>query len=128
MGLSINKKVWQYMLIVAALLFIGLAFVFYIKPVFIALVLGVLVTVLLNTFIETYRRITKNYSSAKRKTAAFAGTVGIVLVVLVLAFTGTMYLLANVNSLLVSFEEFTTHYNETAENMAEEIVNTLEER
>lgn len=117
------------MLIVAALLFIVIAFLFYIKPVFIALVLGVLVTVLLNRIVEIFCRATESCSSAKRKAIALISSASIVLVVLILAFAGAMNLMTNINSVLDSLEDFTDQYNETAENMAEDLTNiTIEER
>ncbi|MBZ3936404.1 AI-2E family transporter [Methanimicrococcus blatticola] len=129
MGLSINKKVWQYILIVAALLFVVIAFLFYIKPVFIALVLGVLATVLLNKIIEIFNKATESCSSMKRKAIALVSSVSVVLVISILVFAGAMNLMANFNTVLDSLNDFTDQYNETAENMAEDITNiTIEER
>ncbi len=116
------------MLIVAALLFIVIAFLFYIKPVFIALVLGILVTVLLNKIVDIFCKATESCSSAKRKAIALISSVSIVLVVLIIAFAGAMNLMTNINSVLDSLEDFTDQYNETAGNMAEDLTNlTIEE-
>ncbi|WNY29086.1 hypothetical protein MmiEs2_13000 [Methanimicrococcus stummii] len=123
MGLSINKKVWQYMLIATALLLLVISFLFYIKPVFIALVLGVLATVLLDRIFEIFNKVTKNCSTAKRKGIALISTVSIILFIGILAFAGTVNLLTNVNAVIASLEDFTGQYNETAENMAEDITN-----
>ncbi|MDL2261377.1 AI-2E family transporter [Methanimicrococcus sp. OttesenSCG-928-J09] len=111
------------MLIVAALLFIVIGFLFYIKPVFIALILGVLATVLLDKVLDIFNKVTKSYSSTKRKMIALVSTTAIVLVVLILIVGGAMNLLANLNTVLDSLEDFNLQYNETAENLAEDLAN-----
>lgn len=121
MELSVNKKVWQYMVVATALLLIIIAFLFYIKPVFIALVLGVLVTVLLDRIIDIFDKVTKSYSSTKRRAVALVSTTAIVLVVLILVVGGAMNLLTNLNTVLDSLEDFNLQYNETAEELAEDI-------
>lgn len=116
------------MLIAAALLFIIIAFLFYIRPVFIALVLGILVTVMLNKIIDIFYKATKNYTSTQRKIIALVSSASIVLVILILIFAGAMNLINNIGTIIDSFENFTGQYNETAGDLAEEITNiTFEE-
>ncbi|MDR2944202.1 MAG: AI-2E family transporter [Methanosarcinales archaeon] len=128
MGLSINKKVWQYMLITAALLFIAVAFLFYVKPVFIALVTGILAITLLSKIIDIFLKVTKNCSSAKRKIIVLAGSASIILTILILVFAGTVNLMINVRSSLDSLDNFTNRYNETADDMAEDLSNITFEK
>ena len=115
------------MAVVAVLLAVVIAFVFYVRPVFISLVLGILVIVFLNTLIKVFRKATQNFSPAKQKAIAVVSTVGVVLFVFVLSFSGVMYLSANFASLLESFSDFVDHYDEIAGDMIEDIIDILED-
>jgi len=119
MGLSVNKKVWQYMLILAALLVLITLFLFYIKPIFIALILGVLITVLLDKTVEIFRKLTKKYSTKKKYAIAAIGLIVVLATVGVLAVSGTVSLMNNVNAVLDAWDDF--NYNESAEELAEEL-------
>ncbi|MDV0445828.1 hypothetical protein MmiAt1_14270 [Methanimicrococcus sp. At1] len=123
MGLSINKKVWQYMAVVTALLFIVIAFLFYIKPVFIALVLGVLVTVSLSKIVDMFSKATQKYSAKERKVIAVISSVSVILIAVLLLFSGAVHLVNNVSTVIETLEDFTGQYNETAEDMAENLTN-----
>ena len=123
MRLSVNRKVWLYMSIVAAILFFGISFLFYIKPVFAALVLGGLVTVFLDRLIGLFSMATAHLSSEKRKIAAVLGSIMAVIFILVLAVGGSLIFFNNLNEIIKTFDDFNQQYNNTAEELADELSN-----
>jgi len=127
MELSINKKVWQYMLLITLFLVSVISFLFYIKPVFIALIIGIVITVLLNEVYGIFFKLTKNYSVKKRRAIAVIGIVVVVSIVSVVAIGG-VFLIGdtlsgknNTNDILDSWEDFNNQFNDSAEDLAEEI-------
>lgn len=114
------------MLIVAALLAVVIFFLFCIKPVFIALVLGVLVTIVLDKIVSAFCKATESCSPAKQKLIALISVVAIILIVIFLLVIGLLSLLTNFNAALLSLEDlknFSTQYDEIAEDMVEDIKN-----
>lgn len=110
------------MILVAAVLILVIAFLFYIKPVFIALILGILATVLLDKIADVFCRATDKCSSKKRKAIALVSTVAIILAAGTVVAAGAINLFNNLNTIAGSLENFSTQYNESAENLAAEIV------
>ena len=123
MRLSVNRKVWLYMVIVASILFFGISFLFYIKPVFAALVLGGLVTVFLDRLIGLFSMATAHLSSEKRKIAAVLGSIMAVVFILVLAVGGSIIFFNNLNEIVKTLDDFNQQYNNTAEELADELSN-----
>jgi len=127
MRISTNRKVWQYMFVVAALLFSVISFLFYIKPVFAALVLGILITVFLDRIIDLFYKMTEKCSSEQRKAIAVICSVVIVSVVSVFLISGAFTLLNNFNEIVETLEDFNHQYNETAEELAGDLSNITNE-
>jgi len=121
MGLSVNKKVWQYMAVIAVLLVLMISFLFYIRPVFIALILGLLITVLLDKIVDLFLKSTKKHTVKERNTIAIACVICVIIVVGAVAVAGAISLKNNVDSIWNTYEEFNNQYNESAEELAEEI-------
>ena len=119
MELSINKKVWQYMLILALLLVLVISFLYYIKPVFIALILGILVTVLLDKIVEVFRKLTNKYSTRQKYAIAAVGLAVVFAAAGIVAVNGTVSIMNNINTALDAWNDF--NYNESAEELAEEL-------
>jgi len=114
--------------LVAVILVLIIAFIFYIKPIFIALVFGILVTVLLDKIVDAFRRATDKYSSLQKKTIAVVSTAAIVLVIGIGVFAGAMSLLNNFNTIIDFIEDFNNQYNESAESLAIDLASiTLDE-
>ncbi|MCL2863808.1 MAG: AI-2E family transporter [Methanimicrococcus sp.] len=123
MGLSVNRKVWQYMLLIAIVLVLVISFLFYIKPIFIALVLGLLVTVLADKVVDAFRRATAHHSSRKRAAIAVTCSATVVLVVGIFLIAGALALFNNFNATVDFFTDFNNQYNESAESLAKDLAN-----
>lgn len=121
MGLSINKKVWQYMFLVALFLFLIISFLAYIKPVFVALIFGVLVTVLIKKISDIFLKLTEHQTPMKRRAIAVAGSAFMILVIGAALFAGAVNVVNDLENALNLFEDFGNKYNETAEDMAEDL-------
>jgi Predicted permease len=121
MGLSVNKTVWQYMAVIAVLLVLTVSFLFYIRPVFIALIIGLLITVLLDKIADLFLKSTKKHTVKERNTIAVACFICVIIVVGAVAVAGAISLKNNVNSIWNTYEDFNNQYNESAEELAEEI-------
>ena len=121
MELSINKTVWQYMSVITVLLVLTVSFLFYIRPVFIALIIGLLVTVSLDKIVDIFLKATKKYTVKERKTIVVACVAIVIIIAGVGAVVGAISLKNNVNSIWNAYEEFNNQYNESAEELAEEI-------
>jgi len=111
------------MALIAVVLVSTIAFLFYIKPVFIALVFGVLVTVLLDKIVDAFGRATANYSPHKKKAVVLIGSAAIVIAVGIVLIIGAVNLSGNINTMVSFLEDFSNQYNESAENMASDIAN-----
>ncbi|MCL2549926.1 MAG: AI-2E family transporter [Methanimicrococcus sp.] len=106
------------MFLVAVILFLIIAFIFYIKPIFIALVFGILATVLFNKIVDVFYRATAKYSSLQKKAIAASCTLAIVLVAGIGLSIGAVSLLNNVGAIIDFAEDFTNQYNDSAESLA----------
>ena len=125
MKLSVNKKVWQYMFIVLSLMFICISFLFYVKPIFIAVVLGILVTIFIDTIIVMFKNFTKDWAPSKRRSTA-------AILVILVVFAGSVFMVGaainvknNFEDFLNIFDEFNSRYDELAEELYEELYEEL---
>jgi Predicted permease len=107
------------MLVLAALLVLAISFLFYIRPVFIALILGLLITVLLDKTVDVFLKLTKNYSAKKRYAIAIVGFAVVFAAVGIIAVNGTVSLMNNVNAALDAWDDF--NYDESVGDLAEDL-------
>jgi Predicted permease len=109
------------MSVIAVLLVLTVAFLFYIRPVFIALIIGLLITVLLDKIVDLFLKSTKKHTVKERNTVAIACVICVIIIVGAVTVVGAISLKNNVNSVWNTFDEFNNQYNESAEELAEEI-------
>lgn len=115
------------MFLIALFLVLAVFFLAYIKPVFIALIIGILVTVSIGKLLDIYSKMTEQYTPAKKKAIIITGTAFVFLVVGAALFTGVVNISNNLENALDVLEDFNNKYNETADDMAEDLTNTLED-
>ncbi|WNY27672.1 AI-2E family transporter [Methanolapillus ohkumae] len=123
MELSVNKKVWQYMFLIFVLLIIAVSFLFYLRVVFISLVIGVLVIIFIERLSKIFNRVTVNYSPSKRKIIAFSLFTITLLSVGAVVVSQASYFSDYFNSFTESLDKLDADYNDTAGEIAENLTN-----
>ena len=121
MELSVNKKVWKYILIILSLMIISISFLFYIKPIFIAVVLGIFITVFIDKSIEMFKEYTNHWVPSKRKAAAASCVIAIVFLGSVFMISAAINIKNNFEDLLEIYNDFRDQYNEITEDLAEDL-------
>ncbi|MCL2141490.1 MAG: AI-2E family transporter [Methanimicrococcus sp.] len=127
MELSVNKKVWQYIIIVLSLMIIIISFLFYIKPIFIAAVLGILVTIFIDQSIEMFKKFTNDWTPSKRRLVAVVCVLGIILFGSIFMVSAAISVKNNFEDLLEIYDNFNNQYNEMAEELTEELMDIANE-
>lgn len=82
MGLTTDRKVWEYLLLVFMLLTVTFSVLFYLTNIFLSLVFGFVLIAMINQAVFIFRRLTEDFTPLQKK--VIAGCV-IVLAVVVIA-------------------------------------------
>ncbi|MDV0446865.1 hypothetical protein MsAg5_07270 [Methanosarcinaceae archaeon Ag5] len=123
MELSINKKVWQYMLIVFVLLVLMVSLVFYLRVVFIALVIGLLTIIFIERLLRVFNRMTVNYTKTQQKVIVAGILVVTFCTMGALVVSQAAYFSDYFTSFTDSLDELNADYNTTADDIAENLTN-----
>ncbi|WNY25832.1 AI-2E family transporter [Methanolapillus millepedarum] len=123
MELSVNKKVWQYMFIVFVLLVLMVSFVFYLRVVFIALVIGLLAIIFIERLLKIFNKMTVNYTKNQQKVMIAGILIVTFLTMGALVVSQAAYFSDYFNSFTESLDELNADYNTTAGDIAENLTN-----